>query len=175
MHGSGSIDGGDDARVVALSASTLHQLSGLEPWQPPYGFDVFEQRSARRIARRKAVHQGLVASLATVGVAVLAAISVLQLRPAGVSVQLAQAVPPQMPALVHDTPYLPDSEPAVVDVGRLALREDLADRIALLDLQLTEGRAYAVPEEQLEQLAATRQQLDQSLRSIRYAHALMTY
>ena len=63
----------------------------------------------------------------------------------------------------------------MVDVGRLALRDDLADRIALLDLQLTEGRAYAAPEEQLAPLAATRDQLEQSLRSIRYAHALMTY
>jgi hypothetical protein len=175
MHGSRSIDGGDDAGAVAMSASTLQQLSRLEGEAPPYGFDAFELRIVGRNARRKAVHRGLVASFATVGVALLAAIGVLQLRPAGVSAQLAQAVPPRMPALVHDTPYLPDSEPAVVDVGRLALREELADRIALLDMQLTEGRAYAAPEEELAQLAATREQLDQSLRSIRYAHALMTY
>jgi hypothetical protein len=175
MRGSRSIDGGDDSGAVAMSASTLQQLSRLEGEAPPYGFDAFELRIVGRNARRKAVHRGLVVSFAMLGVAVLAAIAALQLRPAGVSSPVAQTLPAEMPALVYDTPYFPEGEPAVVDVGRLALRDDLADRIALLDLQLTEGRAYAAPEEQLAQLAATREQLDQSLRSIRYAHALMTY
>jgi hypothetical protein len=131
----------------------------------PYGFEEFELRGTRREARRRRVHRGLVASFATVGVAVLAAITMLQLRPAGSA----------DPELVYDTPYLPVTEPAVVDVGRLAVRESLSDRIALLDSQLTEGRAYALPEEQLAALSATRDQLEQSLRSVSYAHALMTY
>jgi hypothetical protein len=150
-------------------------VSSIDDGLMPYGFDEFQQRSARRVARRRALHQGLVASFATVGVAVLAAITVLQLRSGGTTAPLVQAAPQGTPALVYDTPYLPDSEPAVVDVGRLAMREELADRIALLDMQLTEARAYAAPEDQLAQLAATRGQLEQSLRGIRYAHALMTY
>jgi hypothetical protein len=175
MSGNHAGHGGDDARGVALNGTALQVLAGADRGQSPYGFDEFEQRGARRAARRKAVRRGLVASLATVGVAVLAAIAVLQLRPAEESTLLARNAPQGMPALVYDTPYLPDVEPAVVDVGRLAVRDGLADRIALLDMQLTEGRAYAAPEEQLQQLAATREQLEQSLRGISYAHALMTY
>jgi HAMP domain-containing protein len=175
MSGNHAGHGGGDARGVALNLSALHELAGSDEGQQPYAFDEFEQRGARRMSRRKAVQQGLVASFATVGVAVLAAIAVLQLRPTDDSTSLARNAPQGMPALVYDTPFLPDTEPAMVDVGRLAVRDELADRIALLDMQLNEGRAYAAPEDQLQQLAATREQLEQSLRGISYAHALMTY
>jgi hypothetical protein len=148
-----------------VNAASLQVLASRETGLP-YGFDEFEQRAVRRASRRRAQRQGLAAAFAFCGVAVLTAIVILQLRPSASS---------QMPALVYDTPYLTDPEPAVVDVGRLTVRDALADRIALLDLQLTEGRAYSAPEEDMAKLAATRAQLEQSLRSVTYAHALMTY
>lgn len=164
MSGIGKGDGGIDPGGSAMNAGTLEALSVAEA-AAPYGFDEFERRGARRIADRRRARHGLVASFATVAVAVLAAIAVLQPRAPDVG----------EPALVYDAgAFVPAEEPAVVDVGQLVVRESLADRIALLDLQLTEGRAYAMPEDELAQLAATRDQLERSLRGVAYAHALMT-
>jgi hypothetical protein len=136
--------------------NTLHTLSQHAADSPPYAFDEFERRGARRMAQRRWARHGLVASFATVGVAVAAVMTTLMSPSAPVPAESAW-------------------EPALVDVGRLAVRDSLADRIALLDLQLTEGRLYALPEEELTQLASAREQLAQSLRSVVYAHALMTY
>jgi hypothetical protein len=154
-----------DAWSVAVNAASLQSLASRDTG-PPYGFEEFEQRAGRRAARRRAQHRGLAATFAFCGVAILAAILTQQPRTSPSA---------QMPELVYDTPYAAALEPAVVDVGRFTVRDTLADRIALLDLQLTEGRAYSAPEEDMAKLAATRAQLEQSLRSVTYAHALMTY
>ena len=61
-----------------------------------------------------------------------------------------------------------------MDLSQLAQRSDLEDRIAWFDMQITEGRAYAAPADELASLAATRAQLERSLQQVSYAHMLMT-
>ncbi len=68
----------------------------------------------------------------------------------------------------------PDAQPALVDLGQLALRSDLEDRIAWYDAQLSVGRVNSAPPEQLRQLESTRELLANSLQHVSYAHSLLS-
>ena len=136
----------------------------------PYGFEEFERRDERRRTRRAALHRGVAASFAVMGVALLIAVASQPVSTPDVAVDVAAGQAAPLAASV--TPEF--EEPALVDLSQLAQRSDLEDRIAWFDMQLTEGRANSAPASELATLAATRAQLEQSLQQVSYAHVLMT-
>ena len=151
------------------ASQRLQTLAAREPAVAPYGYDDFELRGQRARGRRFATQRGLAASLAIVGVAVVLAITT---RRPGTEVAVdstALAPPPAQSA--QDAVR---EEPALVDLGQFAMRSELEDRIAWVDMQLSVGRAYAAPADQLQELAATRDRLEQSLQRVSYAQSLMS-
>jgi hypothetical protein len=74
----------------------------------------------------------------------------------------------------HSAADQTDAQPALVDLGQLALRSDLEDRIAWFDAQLSVGRVNSAPPEQLRQLESTRELLADSLQHVSYAHSLLS-
>ena len=67
-----------------------------------------------------------------------------------------------------------DAQPALVDLGQLAVRSDLEDRIAWYDAQLSVGRVTSAPPEQLRQMESTRDLLADSLQHVSFAHSLLS-
>ena len=63
--------------------------------------------------------------------------------------------------------------PALVNLDQFDLTTELEDHIAVLDAELSIARVEAVPAEQLRQLESTRQQLNDSLQRVSYAHSLL--
>lgn len=150
----------------------LQALASREQAPPPYGYEEFDLRGRRARTRRASVRRGLAASLAVVGVAVLLAITTQRLRPEAAAVADVEAV--ARPTAAPLPQVVDGSEPALVDLGQFALRSELEDRIAWFDMQLSAGRAYAAPAEQLQEMEATRNRLEQSLQRVSYAHSLMS-
>ena len=64
--------------------------------------------------------------------------------------------------------------PALVDLGQFDVTSELEDRIALLDAELSAARVQRVPVEQLRRIESTREQMNQSLQRVSYAHALLS-
>lgn len=135
----------------------------------PFSFEVFEQRRGRATARRRAVLWG-----STLSVAMLLAVGVIALvtQPGVTHSQLAAA-----PAAIRDAarPEVPAPEPpALVDLGQFDVTSELEDRIALLDAELSAARVERLPAEQLRRIESTREQMNQSLQRVSYAHALLS-
>jgi uncharacterized small protein (DUF1192 family) len=64
--------------------------------------------------------------------------------------------------------------PALVDMGQFELTSELEDRIAMLDAELSAARVQRLPAEQLRRIEGTRQQMNESLQRVSYAHALLS-
>jgi len=136
----------------------------------PYDFDEFQRRSLRAAAGRRSWAFSAVASVAVLGLIVSLAVLTQRtdLNSYAVSVP-APAMDAGQAGADAD-----DAQPALVDLGQLALRSDLEDRIAWYDAQLSVGRVSSAPPEQLRQLESTREQLADSLQHVNYAHSLLS-
>jgi len=144
-------------------------MLAARPDAAPFSFEVFEQRRARAAGQRRAVLWGSALSVAMlVAVGVIAVVT----QPGVTLSQLAAA-----PATPRD-PARPDSPlsepPALVDLGQFDVTSELEDRIALLDAELSAARVQRVPVEQLRRIESTREQMNQSLQRVSYAHALLS-
>jgi hypothetical protein len=137
----------------------------------PYDFDEFQRRSLRAAAGRRSWALSAMASVAVLGLVVTLA---LVTQNGGVSDTYAISV--SAPAMDggHSVADQADDQPALVDLGQLALRSDLEDRIAWFDAQLSAGRVNSAPPEQLRQLESTRELLADSLQHVSYAHSLLS-
>jgi hypothetical protein len=131
----------------------------------PFGFEEFERR------RAQARHRTRVA-----GWGAAPAIGVLTLEPV-----LAWVTQPDPAARVIARPaasVTPVAEvfarpPALVDMDRFAMTSELEDHIAVLDAQISAARLQPVAAEDLRRMESTREQLNDSLQRVAYAHALL--
>jgi hypothetical protein len=140
----------------------------------PYGFEEFQRRSMRAATSRRSWAFSAVASMAVLGlVATLAVTLAVVTQRSGAN---DYAISNQMPAMDggHAGADADDAQPALVDLGQLALRSDLEDRIAWYDAQLSVGRVGSATPEQLRQLESTRELLADSLQHVSYAHSLLS-
>ncbi|MEO8306758.1 MAG: hypothetical protein ABI616_01795 [Pseudomonadota bacterium] len=138
----------------------------------PYDFDEFQRRSLRAAASRKSWALSAVASVAVLGLVV--SLAVVTQRTDGNTYAMADPVPAMdggQPGAEAVTDY---AQPALVDLGQLAMRSELEDRIAWYDAQLSVGRVSSATPEQLRQLESTRKQLADSLQHVSYAHTLLS-
>jgi hypothetical protein len=134
----------------------------------PYGFEEFQRRSLRAAAGRRSWAFSAVASVAVLGLVVTLAVVTQR-------TDVSYAVTSPMPAMDGGRGVdLDDAQPALVDLGQLALRSELEDRIAWYDAQLSVGRVSSAPPEQLRQLETTRELLADSLQQVSYAHSLLS-
>ncbi len=133
----------------------------------PYDFEEFERRSVRAAAGRRSWAFSTVASVAVLGLVV--SLAVVTQR-GDLNYAVSSPVPAMDGGPSADTD---DSLPALVDLGQLAQRNALEDRIAWYDAQLSVGRVSNAPPEQLRQLESTRELLANSLQHVSYAHSLL--
>jgi hypothetical protein len=137
---------------------------------PPWGFDMFEQRRARAGSRRRALVWGSalsVSMLTLVGVLALVTQPQVDRDPVMVSVESQDLMALPLDGLRLDSP-------ALVDMSRFELTSELEDRIALLDAELSAARVQRAPAEQLRRIEGTREQMNESLQRVSYAHALLS-
>ncbi len=135
----------------------------------PFSFEMFEQRRGRATARRRAVLWG-----SALSVSMLVAVGVIALvtQPRVTPLQLAAASTQILDAAA---PEVQEAEPpALVDLGQFDVTSELEDRIAFLDAELSAARVQRVPAEQLHRIESTREQMNQSLQRVSYAHALLS-
>ena len=137
----------------------------------PYDFDEFQRRSVRAAAGRRSWALSAVASVAVLGLIVSLAVVTqhTDLNSYAVSVPAPAMDGGQAGADVDGAP-----QPALVDLGQLAVRSDLEDRIAWYDAQLSVGRVTSAPPEQLRQMESTRDLLADSLQHVSFAHSLLS-
>jgi hypothetical protein len=136
----------------------------------PFGFEVFEQRRALSIARRRTALWG-----AALSVSMLALVGILALvtQPRIDRDSVMAAVELQDLRAMPLADQRADS-PAMVDLGRFELTSELEDRIAMLDAEISAARVQRAPVEQLRQIEGARQQMSESLQRVSYAHALLS-
>jgi hypothetical protein len=140
----------------------------------PYDFDEFQRRSVRAAAGRRSWAFSAVASVAVLGLVVILAVVTQR---SGVNSYAVSVPAPAMDggqAGADADADADDAQPALVDLGQLALRGDLEDRIAWYDAQLSVGRVTSAPPEQLRQMESTRELLADSLQHVSYAHSLLS-
>ncbi|MGC4028724.1 MAG: hypothetical protein QM696_07630 [Steroidobacteraceae bacterium] len=157
-------------KALAMKDAALQELAQRDACAPPpYDYDEFARRRDRAVAWRRATGWAAAASVAALGV--LIGLS-LQGQDQGLTVRVAgpATAAPEVDEAAPDA-----AEPALVDVGRTALRDELEDRIAWFDAALSTGGAEALPDAELMQLQWTREQLATSLQHVTYAHALLDY
>jgi hypothetical protein len=145
----------------------LRSLAAHEDMPAPWDFEVFEQRRARSRTRRRAALWGSalsVAMLAMVGIIAL----VTQPQTMRDPLLAATAVP------FDSVPETVVVQPALVDMSQFDVTSELEDRIALLDAELSAARVQRAPSEQLQRIESTREQMNQSLQRVSYAHALLS-
>jgi hypothetical protein len=147
----------------------LRQLAARRA-DAPFGFEEFEQRRARAVARRRTAAWG-----AALSVSMLALVGILALvtQPHVDHDSIMAAVESQEFSALPNTALRADS-PALVDMSRFELTSELEDRIALLDAELSAARVQRAPVEQLRRIEGTRQQMSESLQRVSYAHALLS-
>jgi hypothetical protein len=147
----------------------LRHLAGQDV-AAPFGFDAFEQRHARAVSRRRTAVWG---SALSVSMLALVGIFALVTQPKVDHESIMAAVESQdLMALPHSVPRL--ATPALVDMSRFELTSELEDRIAMLDAELSAARVQRAPADQLRRIEGTRQQMNESLQRVSYAHALLT-
>jgi hypothetical protein len=137
----------------------------------PYDFEEFQRRSVRAATGRRSWALSAVASVAMLGLVVTLAL-VTQTRGVSGTYALADSAPATDGGPTDAVAEA--GQPALVDLGQLALRSDLEDRIAWYDAQLSVGRVNSAPPEQLRQLESTRELLANSLQHVSYAHSLLS-
>lgn len=145
----------------------LRNLAAHEDVPAPWNFEVFEQRRARARTRRRTALWGSalsVAMLAVVGIVALVTQPQMMRDPL-----LAAA-----PVPFDSEPEAAIEQPALVDMSQFDVTSELEDRIALLDAELSAARVQRVPTEQLRRIESTREQMNQSLQRVSYAHALLS-
>jgi hypothetical protein len=135
----------------------------------PFAFEMFEQRRARATAQRRAVLWG--SALSVVMLAMVGVIALLT-QPDGTHPLL--AVTPHEVQPVAASELRSPEPPALVDLGQFDVTSELEDRIALLDAELSVARVERAPPEQLRRIESTREQMNQSLQRVSYAHALLS-
>jgi hypothetical protein len=130
--------------------------------QAPWGFEVFEQRRARKYSQRRAAVWG-----SALSVSILALIGTLALvtQPAPIE-SLEIALQPRLEVATES--------PALVNLSQFELTSELQDHIALLDAELSAGRVQRLPMENLRRIEGARQQLNESLQRVSYAHAMLS-
>lgn len=150
----------------------LRHLAAHQDASAPWSFETFEQRRARATAQRRAALWGTALS-----VAVLAVVGLLALvtQPRGVMRPVLAATSAATPELAAPVVEMtPIEQPALVDMSQFDVTSELEDRIALLDAELSAARVERVPTEQLRRIESTREQMNDSLQRVSYAHALLS-
>ncbi len=142
----------------------LRKLAAVDAPAAPYGFEAFEQRRILASVRRRNSWLGAAGSIAALGV-----VSILALvTQAPLPLQRAGTLPVEVVAAAETAEL-----PALVNLDQFDLTTELEDHIAVLDAELSMARVEAAPVEQLRQLESTRQQLNDSLQRVAYAHSLL--
>ena len=136
----------------------------------PWGFDAFEQRRVRAASRRRAAVWG---SALSVSMLTLVGVLALVTQPRVDEDPVMVAVESQDLMTLPLDGQRPDS-PALVDMSRFELTSELEDRIALLDAELSAARVQRAPAEQLRRIEGSREQMNESLQRVSYAHALLS-
>ena len=147
----------------------LRQLAS-QPVDVPFAFEVFEQRRDRADARRRTAIWG---SALSVSMLALVGILALVTQPRVDGRALIAAVESLDP-LAAPVARLSSDSPALVDMSRFEITSELEDRIALLDAELSAARVQRAPVEQLQRIEGTREQMNESLQRVSYAHALLS-
>jgi hypothetical protein len=138
---------------------------------PPWNFDEFEQRSARAVARQRGALWSAAGSVAVLGLVLTLA---LITQPAQ-QVEIGARSSVEVEQVQQQSGEQQRSgAPALVDMSQFDVTSDLEDHIALIDAELSVARVYAAPVEQLRQMESTREQLNQSLQRVSYAHSLLS-
>lgn len=146
-----------------MSEVDLRQLAAPEAGAP-FGFEEFERRQAQRARNRRSTALGVAGSLAALGLVSLVAV----VTQAPESARLAD-----LPAAAVVEPARHEL-PALVDLGRFEVTSEIEDQIALLDAQISAARVRTVPAERLREMESTREQLNDSLQRVSYAHSLLS-
>jgi hypothetical protein len=142
----------------------LRALAAVDAPAAPYGFEAFEQRRTLAAVQRRNTWLGAAGSIAALGVVSILAL-VTQAPP---QLQLAGTMPVEAIAATESA-----ARPALVNLDQFDLTTELEDHIAMLDAELSMARVAAAPVEELRQLESTRQQLNDSLQRVSYAHSLL--
>jgi hypothetical protein len=162
-----AIESGDRPIAVGAGGAAAARLNVLAARDaaaaPPYAFDEFRQRGARRHAARVTVGWSVAASVASLGLVLMLAL-----------VTGRQAPMAEGAAAHAQRDALPDEQSALVDLGQFAVTSELEDNIAWLDAALSESRVQSAPAEQLRQLESARNQLAESLQKVSYAHSYLS-
>jgi hypothetical protein len=142
----------------------LGQLSA-SPAEPPFGFEEFERRRAQVRHRVRAAGWSATAAIGVLAIVPVLAV-ITQPEPAAriIAAPASQVVPL---ADVFSQP------PALVDMGRFAITSELEDHIAVLDAEITAARLTPVSREQIRRMETAREELNDSLQRVNYAHALL--
>jgi hypothetical protein len=135
----------------------------------PFSFEMFEQHRARATARRRAALWGSALSVAVLAMVGLIAL-VTQPR---VSREALLVVAPES-TFAPQVELAPIEQPALVDMSQFDVTSELEDHIALLDAELSAARVQRLPTEQLRRIESTREQMNESLQRVSYAHALLS-
>ncbi len=143
----------------------LRSLAARGASAAPFDFEVFEQRRAAAIGRRRSTLLGAAGTIAALGLVSLAAL-VTQSPPQ----QWMTAAPLPAQTTTADS----SAAPALIDLDQFDVTTELEDHIAVLDAQLSVARVQAAPVEQLQRLESTRAQLNESLQRVSYAHSLLS-
>lgn len=131
----------------------------------PFDFDEFERRRDRRRHTSQAARWSAAAVLGVVVAVPLAAV-LTQGEPATTLLPAASVATP--------VPTAPFSQaPALIDMERFAVTSEIEDHIALLDDEISAARLRPVSQEDIRQMERARRELDESLRGVAQAHALL--
>jgi len=150
----------------------LRNLAAHQDVSAPWNFQIFEQRRARIAARRHAALWGSALSVAVL--AVVGLIAVVTQPRASRAPQLAATPAAIRPPAAPQVQAMPLEPPALVDMSQFDVTSELQDRIAWLDAELSAARIERLPAEQLRRIESTREQMNQSLQRVSYAHALLS-
>jgi hypothetical protein len=142
----------------------LRTLAAVDVPAAPYVFESFEQRRTLASVRRRNTWLGAAGSIAALGF--VSIVALVTQSPA--QLQLAETMPAEITAAAGSAEL-----PALVNLDQFDLTTELEDHIAVLDAELSMARVAAAPVEQLRQLESTRQQLNDSLQRVSYAHSLL--
>jgi hypothetical protein len=146
---------------------SLHELRDLAvpAGGAPFDFDEFERRRAQARHRARATGWSAAAAIGLLaGVPIIAVLT--QAEPAATVIA---------PSAAEVTPVAEvfQNPPALVDMDRFTVTSDLEDHIALLDAEISMARLRPLSREELRRMEATREQLNDSLQRVSYAHALL--
>ena len=147
----------------------LRQLASSDTASAPFGFDEFQRRLDQMQRRRRAATRIVIAAVAMVALApVVAVLTQSQAPDAALTAPVLQAAAEARAAGRQQVP-------ALIDLEQFEVTSELEDHIAMLDAELSLARVQQVPPEQLRQMEAAREQLNDSLQRVSYAHSLLNF